>query len=633
MTSRASSLLSAAGAYVIYWAAGSGGLIPGFAQGQEAGEDVWRETAEALSEELATIAKLAATAESERSALERELEVRRRRVRELEREAVAGNERQQARLDSEGTVREALWISVQRWREEAAQWKRRYDAANGVVQQQAAGREEAESRIGGLAMELGRLAEELGLRDQRLGDMERVLGETARRADLAAEEVEGLRGKLDTERKAFAMERSGWAEEREELRARLAESREAASRTGEVLAVQAAAMNRLVTVREAADRERDATAQTIDVLKGRLMEQLEWEAEEAERIRRAENWEKETAAMRTERDAIQESLRKVEQERDGLARTAEDLREKTAGLQAEVEELKGVEQERSDLAEAAVALREEKAGLQAQVEELKAIEQERDGLAESVVDLREEQAGLQARVEELQAVAEERDGLERELAASRETLTGLVKTRMEFEDARTEWTSKEAKWRSARSGLEQELSSSRRDEDARRQELEELRSALSMLRGELGEAAGKWNDHEASVAEFRLLLEMTEAEARRLRGIVLRIEPVRYGLNDASISHQKLRLLTQVRDVLDATPGARFRLCGHTCDVGSEEANLELSRRRAESLMRYLVSEGVPEDRLEAEGFGEERPAGPNDSEEARSRNRRVEVEVVAGKS
>ncbi len=616
---------------MICCALGIGFLAPVMLLGQEGGEDVWRETAEALSEELASIANLAAQAETERSALQRELEDWRRRIGELERTAEVENALEEARSNSNRALREELWRAVQHGREESAQWKGRYAEANRLVQEQAAGRNEAESRIGELETELGRLSAELGQRDQRLGEMDRVLGETARRADQAGAEIESLRRGMSAERKAFAVERDGWVEEREELGAQLGESREAANRAGEVLALQAAAMNRLVTVREAADRERDAATQTVDVLKGRLMEQLELEAGRTEWIRRAGDWEREATAMRTERDAIEARLRAVEQERDGLAATAVGLREENAGLQAEVGELGAVKEDRDALAATAMGLREENVGLQSDVGELGAVKGERDALAATAAGLREEKAALQAQVQELGAVVEQRDGLERELVASRRMLTGLEKTREEFESARMEWASKEEERRVAWSGLEQELSSSRRGEDARRQELEEVRLALSMLRSELGDAAGKLDDHEASAAESRLLLELTEAEADRLRGIVLRVDPVRYGLNEASISDQKLRLLTQVRDILEAVPGARFRLSGHTCDVGPEEANLELSRRRAESLKDYLVSEGVPEDRLEPEGFGEERPAAPNDGEEGRRQNRRVEVEVVTG--
>ena len=54
--------------------------------------------------------------------------------------------------------------------------------------------------------------------------------------------------------------------------------------------------------------------------------------------------------------------------------------------------------------------------------------------------------------------------------------------------------------------------------------------------------------------------------------------------------------------------GMRFAIEGHTDSVGSRESNLQLSQRRAQSVVDYLVSQGVSRDRLEAQGYGFDRP-------------------------
>ena len=69
-----------------------------------------------------------------------------------------------------------------------------------------------------------------------------------------------------------------------------------------------------------------------------------------------------------------------------------------------------------------------------------------------------------------------------------------------------------------------------------------------------------------------------------------------------------------------------FQLAGHTCDIGSDESNLDLSRRRAMSVKQYLVSRGIEAERLVTTGFGETSPLVPNSSEAMRVRNRRVEI-------
>jgi outer membrane protein OmpA-like peptidoglycan-associated protein len=70
---------------------------------------------------------------------------------------------------------------------------------------------------------------------------------------------------------------------------------------------------------------------------------------------------------------------------------------------------------------------------------------------------------------------------------------------------------------------------------------------------------------------------------------------------------------------------------GHTDSQGSDEMNLELSRKRAESVKSYLVAHGIAADRLTAKGMGETQPIAKNTSPEGRATNRRVEIVVQPG--
>ena len=78
--------------------------------------------------------------------------------------------------------------------------------------------------------------------------------------------------------------------------------------------------------------------------------------------------------------------------------------------------------------------------------------------------------------------------------------------------------------------------------------------------------------------------------------------------------------------ILKENPQIKVEIQGHTCDLGPAEHNRGLSDRRAKSIKAYLVSQGIDEYRLTARGYGEDRPRFPNDSEENRARNRRVEL-------
>ena len=68
---------------------------------------------------------------------------------------------------------------------------------------------------------------------------------------------------------------------------------------------------------------------------------------------------------------------------------------------------------------------------------------------------------------------------------------------------------------------------------------------------------------------------------------------------------------------------------GHTDSVGSDAYNQKLSVRRSEAVKAYLVSQGIEKSRVYTEGKGEKQPVADNKTAEGRSKNRRVEIEVV----
>jgi len=87
--------------------------------------------------------------------------------------------------------------------------------------------------------------------------------------------------------------------------------------------------------------------------------------------------------------------------------------------------------------------------------------------------------------------------------------------------------------------------------------------------------------------------------------------------------------LDQVGEYLNSNPGSYAVLAGFTDNVGSEEYNLGLSRRRAESAGAYLINNAnIDEDRIVMQWFGKLNPVAGNDTAEGRSMNRRVEIAV-----
>jgi outer membrane protein OmpA-like peptidoglycan-associated protein len=113
-------------------------------------------------------------------------------------------------------------------------------------------------------------------------------------------------------------------------------------------------------------------------------------------------------------------------------------------------------------------------------------------------------------------------------------------------------------------------------------------------------------------------------------GRIVILDKVYFEVKEAELMPQSFPVLRAVAGILRVTPAIRkVRIGGHTDDRGSSRKNLKLSQARAESVMLFLVQEGVPQGRLEALGHGEDMPAMEGKSDEARDANRRVEFVIV----
>jgi OOP family OmpA-OmpF porin len=87
--------------------------------------------------------------------------------------------------------------------------------------------------------------------------------------------------------------------------------------------------------------------------------------------------------------------------------------------------------------------------------------------------------------------------------------------------------------------------------------------------------------------------------------------------------------LEEIVKILTAHPDISVEIQGHTDSTASEAHNLDLSKRRAKTVMHYLKSKGIAASRMTAKGYGESRPMDTNDTARGRSNNRRVELKPL----
>jgi outer membrane protein OmpA-like peptidoglycan-associated protein len=103
------------------------------------------------------------------------------------------------------------------------------------------------------------------------------------------------------------------------------------------------------------------------------------------------------------------------------------------------------------------------------------------------------------------------------------------------------------------------------------------------------------------------------------------LEGITFAFDSAEIQPASEDALIRAAQSLRDNPTARVEIGGHTCDIGTAEYNQKLSEARATAVMVWLVAHGIDDARLTVRGYGDTQPKAPNDSDEHRALNRRIE--------
>ena len=134
------------------------------------------------------------------------------------------------------------------------------------------------------------------------------------------------------------------------------------------------------------------------------------------------------------------------------------------------------------------------------------------------------------------------------------------------------------------------------------------------------QANNRINTLETRIGNINTLDNYTQSET----------QTVTFDLNRSTLSNQAKSTLDKIAgDVSGLRTGYMLELHGYTDSTGSEQFNINLSQRRAESVQRYLVSKNVPLYRVSITGLGKESPVADNKTDQGRAQNRRVEVRVL----
>jgi outer membrane protein OmpA-like peptidoglycan-associated protein len=146
--------------------------------------------------------------------------------------------------------------------------------------------------------------------------------------------------------------------------------------------------------------------------------------------------------------------------------------------------------------------------------------------------------------------------------------------------------------------------------------------------GAAGALIGNYMDKQAAEIER----DIKGARVERVgEGIKITFDSgILFDVNKANLKNNSKTELTKLGIILNKYDDTNILLAGHTDSTGSERYNLELSRRRADSVSDYLTIQNINPQRFTVQGYGESDPIASNDTADGRAQNRRVEVAIWA---
>jgi outer membrane protein OmpA-like peptidoglycan-associated protein len=104
------------------------------------------------------------------------------------------------------------------------------------------------------------------------------------------------------------------------------------------------------------------------------------------------------------------------------------------------------------------------------------------------------------------------------------------------------------------------------------------------------------------------------------------LDGVNFDTGKATIRKESFPRLDRVVEYMAHKKSVRIQISGHTDNVGNKAANKALSENRAKACRQYLIKKGIDGSRIEAVGYGDEKPVASNDTAEGRQENRRIEA-------
>jgi OOP family OmpA-OmpF porin len=125
----------------------------------------------------------------------------------------------------------------------------------------------------------------------------------------------------------------------------------------------------------------------------------------------------------------------------------------------------------------------------------------------------------------------------------------------------------------------------------------------------------------------------TKSEAnvfRQRNNVLISVHGFKFPTGSAEIRPDNFGLMNKIVKAIEEFDGSRIQISGHTDSTGSPDLNKALSNDRAQSVAKFMIDvAGLSPTRIQAEGFGQEKPVASNQTADGRAKNRRVEILIV----
>ncbi|MDP2314208.1 MAG: OmpA family protein [Pseudomonadota bacterium] len=165
--------------------------------------------------------------------------------------------------------------------------------------------------------------------------------------------------------------------------------------------------------------------------------------------------------------------------------------------------------------------------------------------------------------------------------------------------------------------------------------VEDMKAALSELEARRNTAEQRIAEYQSLLVRFKKLIDAGKLRVKIVDGrmVVALATDVLFASGSADLSPEGSAAIAEVATVLASIPDRSFQVEGHTDNVPIKTekypSNWELASARAVTVVRTMITAGMPTTRVSAASYGEHKPVASNDTPDGKGSNRRIEIVVV----